>query len=239
MNTRFVHVAIACGVVAIALVACGGTASQVETGASSDGGGSSPPPAQPAATPDGGVISDASAGADAADADGASQADGSAPDAASKDDPCPAKLDVNCSTSCGGLSECSQVACNLPSLTAGYVVPDDDFPFVVRTPSSPGALTPGGVPPLCTNSCGGPLWYGLHFRVVTTTQPQVRVRVEAPWLLSSAWATADNAACLYRVRCMSLTVGSPPIVPLVVATTDPNAPARNIVVEATSDPCVP
>lgn len=236
MNTRLGHIAIACGIVAILLLACGGT-----DGAVGDGGG--PPPEGP----DAGVISEAGAdaasadatNADATNADGALQGDGSPPDAAPKDDPCPAKLDVNCSTSCSGPSNCSQVACNLP-VTAGYVVPDGDFPFVLRTASSPVALTPGGVPPQCTNNCGGSLvWYGLHFRIVTSTQPKVRVRVEPPWLLSSATSTADDAACMYRVRCLSLPVGSPPIVRLVVATTDPNAPARNVVVEATSDPCVP
>jgi hypothetical protein len=238
MNARLGHIVIACGVVAIALVACGGT-----VGAVGDGAGSSPAadPAATAAPPDGGAISnggDDAATADAAGADGAPQADGGAPDAAPKDEPCPQKLDVNCSASCGGPTKCSQVACNLP-LTAGYVVSDDDFPFVMRTPSSPGSLTPGGLPPQCANICGGALFYGLHFRVITTTQPQLRVRVEAPWVISNAAATADNAACQYRVHCMSLTVGSSPIVPLVVATTDPNAPARNVVIEATSDPCVP
>ena len=231
MNTRLVHVAIVCGVVCLALLACGGAHLDVDV----VDGDSFPPPGEEAASRDGGVSSEA-AHDDAASADGAPHTDASAPDAAAKDDPCPPKLDVNCSTSCGGPTECSQVACHLPSLTAGYVLSDDDFPFVVRAPSSPGALTPSSVPPRCTDSCGGPLWHGVHFRVVTTTQPKIRVRVEPPWFVSRALATADNAAC-FRVSCMSLTVGSTPIVPLVVATTDPNAPARNVVIEATSDPC--
>ena len=229
-SRRARHIAIVSGALLVALMACGGHVDVPGGGSSS----AAAPAQPPAAAIDGGEISHAAA--DAASADSALQADASVFDAAPKDDPCPSKLDVNCSTSCGGPTECSQAACSLPP-TAGYAVPADDFPFVVRMPSSPGALTPGALPPKCADNCGGAVFYGLHFRVVTTTQPNVRVRVEPPWFVSRAIATADNAACV-RVSCMSLMVNSSsPIVPLVVATTDPNAPARNVVIEATSDPC--
>lgn len=226
-----------CSVVVAVVVACGGTvgADHVEGGATPDGGPSGVGVGVAGnPDPDGAATSGVdAAAADAADA--SPQGDGSTPDATLPDDPCPPKLDVNCSTSCGGPAECFKVSSCSPG--SSIPVPDDQFPFVVRTPSSPGSLTDAF---RCFKFCTGAATslYALSFKI-TTLQPQVRVRVEPPWRVANRPSTNDACTTLKR-SCESMThITGGSAIPIVVGTDDPNAPARNVIIEATSDECPP
>lgn len=155
------------------------------------------------------------------------------------DDPCPNELAVNCSTSCGE-SNCYGGWWGCSSNDA-YTPVDDVFPFILRTPSSPKETQFS-----CRGGCGnnGPI-YGAAFRL-KTFQSRVRVRVDPPWMVAhkAPYIPAHpslgmlGSACGWLTQCVSVEPESPSwYVRLIFATFDPKAPARNVVIEATEEPC--
>ncbi len=223
----------ACAAIGAVIVACGGTIEPAAGESSSKTPGGSPAAgtgADPSSERDGGgdVF-----GADAGDADAAS--DSGAVDAGWKDDPCPPKVDINCSTSCGGLTEWQKVKrCgpNSGSSSPTLFLSDEVPSLVVRTPSS---LEPLMDAFRCTQTCDGvtPL-YSLTARVLSLTSG-FRVRVEPPWVVVALRTSSDDVCYGPRRSCESMSAGR--TFSVVVATEDSNAPARNVIIEATTEPC--
>jgi hypothetical protein len=152
------------------------------------------------------------------------QGDGAADGNAASDDPCPPSLDVNCSTTCGGPSaNCYDTVCPA-SLSDIIQLYSTSLPFTIRTTSDPGVgfWCDGGHP-----VCGGIVRAG--FGVSNDVAPLI-VRVGPPWFISQA----DNCAFFYPEASLPPTgcaefsaIGS-----ITVFTTDPHAPARNIMISS-------
>jgi hypothetical protein len=144
-------------------------------------------------------------------------------------DPClPQSVEVNCSTTCGdGTSNiaCDALTCR-PALgpePTGIVRLKSDQRFVVRTPERPGRNQ------RCEQSCSSQhAAYALAFRVETPTKA-FRITVGAPYRVDEvpngqstycpSAATHETCAVFDRAKT------------LLVWTADPNAPARNVIVE--------
>ncbi|MBI2389825.1 MAG: hypothetical protein HYV09_09555 [Deltaproteobacteria bacterium] len=137
-----------------------------------------------------------------------------------------AKLDINCSTTCGGPSpECALVDCGT---TAWYRTslrgPRDRI--VVRLPDKP------GWDPNCVTMCGGvekKFAYVVSLEVQTDPGQYVRVTVPPDWYLSYGKCYTSTNTCAV------LTTGSGPYYGsdlfLVAGTTDPLAAGGDVVIE--------
>lgn len=145
------------------------------------------------------------------------------PDSSSTSDPCPKKAPgVNCSTTCLGsviLYNCERVRCGATSVTP-VVVKDADLPYYLRTPEKP------GFDPLCPTGCsGGSLAYAMRVKIATSGTT-VKITVGAPWAVYDVSGVPycpgpAHGQCWTAVADYEFLVG----------TTDPNAPARNVLVE--------
>lgn len=189
--------------------ASGGTSATGGTGASTSGGTGG-------ATDAG----DASADQDAADAFDT----GVGPN----DDPCPTDpINVNCSTSCGPkTSGCG--ACDYLPTTSNFVT-DQNLAnhYVMRTPSNPGLLG-GNCAWGCKDAGATPAYYLVA--IYKGVQGAFKVTVGKPWKVH---VTNDaSGLCLtdkYVNGCFKASIGTN--LHFWVATDDPSAPARNIVIE--------
>src|ERR1019366_5310901 len=182
---------------------------QTSTGNGAHDGGTSSPESDGAPSHDDAGSDDATASDTTPDA---YSPDGSGQEGSASDDPCPSTTAgaahvINCSSSCGWKpTPCPQRDC--PS--SGYVV--TSLPLLVRTPDLP------AVTEACA-ACGGPA-FELVFSVLGASAVSgVRVTVGEPWHI------VDNSTCYSG--CLALVQAAT----VKVATTDPSAPARNIVFE--------
>ncbi len=216
-----------CSVTAVVVASCGSSAT-VQGGEGTGGPGGT------AGSKDGSASTSESQ--DAALADGSGEnGEGGEPgdasdDATLQDEPCPPKIDIDCSTSCEGEKLCYEVRTCEPSTTVS--IAPEEFPFVIRTPASPGALTWAH---RCEQYCGGtiPNLYALTLNV--RGAPSIRARVEPPWRVTSRIST--NEACGYLKHSCANLLHFGFAMTLVIGTDDPNAPARNVILEATNEPC--
>lgn len=145
----------------------------------------------------------------------------------SDDDECPLTgLDLNCSSTCGGpTSTCASVKCATTTVTNFAITSSSQLPFVMRTPSHPGK------DPNCQPRCGpGDSVYGMALMVDVPPVDGygIRVRVAAPWRISRfdlyrPWCYAGTGS-----TCSIFILPKPQI---VISTTDPNAPSRNIYID--------
>lgn len=159
---------------------------------------------------------------------------------ASGGDPCPPYvIDANCSSACGGPNaDCEQVRCQMTD--AASVAPPvhltswSQLPFTMRTPDHP------GVDPECDQTCtsifgqrGTAVDYGMAVWIdMPYPNYGIRVFVDPPWQMLPfdgriPWCASNPAAansyCMYE-RNADLQ--------LLVFTEDPNAPSRNVRIEA-------
>jgi len=147
-------------------------------------------------------------------------------------EPCPPKIDFNCSTSCGGpTGNCAQLECGAPA--PGYVMTSSTpRPIVLRTPDRPAAKA--------SCYCAGAMpvtLYSLHMRVSLGVGDKVRVRVSAPWKIYSTSLAKPHCALSDLGQCAVLYDDSF----ISIGTTSPEtAPARNVVMDipATGDGCI-
>lgn len=171
----------------------------------------------------------------AAGGDGSAGTGGSAGDASAdgagggtqwKDDPCPGVTPiVNCSNTCGGPSASCETA------TCGFYEYFPYPPWVIRTPSKPGANAK------CAALCpGAGVVYGIGVRkadVPTDPTKGLVVKVPKPWaVLRESYKKANSAtfcsALSLATHCLEVQHTSPD---LLFVTADPNAPAVNITLE--------
>ncbi len=152
-----------------------------------------------------------------------SVADGSVPgaDASTTDDPCPSgPIGINCSSECGGVSSgCGILICSEQGVDE---VTGSELPFVIRTPSLPLAI--------CNSCDSGPELEYLVFRGDFSSLPNgAMVTVGAPWTVGST-ATGNGCAPGPASQCAVFTG----VASVVVWTSDPTAPARNVELTAVS-----
>ena len=152
--------------------------------------------------------------------------------ATSAGDPCPSKvIDINCSGTCGGpTANCAEVRCRT-STSLHTITSYSSLPFIVRTPSLP------GIDPVCAGlSCPGSVTvaYGIALKInMPFYKNGFRVTVGAPWRIRrpayfAPYCTTETPSS----GCMYIDTNS---TNLLIETTDPNAPSRNITIE---DPAV-
>jgi hypothetical protein len=205
---------------------CDGGA-DVATPVSADGGAEPDAPSLDAA-----VSSDASLEADVSN-------DGGDASTAAVSDPCPSvPLAANCSSTCGtGTLSCDRVSCH-----SSWVGPTDpniahvSVPSVLRTPDHP------GFDPSCADACRQNLAGTPHRAFVMAFMPDVpfsslfRVRVADPWVIQvfdnqyatfcppdpPSTDTVEARGC-FVVRSSGL---------VLIWTDDPNAPSKNISIDA-------
>ena len=170
------------------------------------------------------------AGADGSAGTGGSSGDASADGAGGgtqwKDDPCPGVTPiVNCSNTCGGPSASCEAA------TCGFYEYFPYPPWVIRTPSKPGANAK------CAALCpGAGVVYGIGVRKsepLTDVWKGLVVKVPKPWaVLRDSYKEASSAtfcsALSLATQCLEVQHTSPD---LLFVTADPNAPAVNITLE--------
>ncbi|MBL8722109.1 MAG: hypothetical protein JNL79_39365 [Myxococcales bacterium] len=146
-------------------------------------------------------------------------------DAASLDDPCPAALDYNCSSSCGGSSACPGGCAYFPwpKLASSTKVR-----FVLRTPSKPP-----------DKSCVDGICKHRYMVPIDYVWPSIRIRVGPGWKIGAASGTASVCMIPSSIKDGCFYTNS--YHPVVVYTDDPAAPARNVVVDipdlAAGPPC--
>ncbi|MCK6535566.1 MAG: hypothetical protein L6Q84_21550 [Polyangiaceae bacterium] len=174
----------------------------------------------------------------AAGGDGSAGTGGSAGDASAdgagggtqwKDDPCPTKKPIiDCSTGCGGPSaSCAQAMCPIIS-GAGVIMSAGAYPYVLRTPSKPGAYPCDG---LCGNASMA--FYGMTLSFPNMTlKPMfgLRITVPKPWFAAiPSWAVGDpHCVSVPESQCVVSAVATSGV---TILTNDPNAPAVNALVE--------
>lgn len=212
----------------IGLVACGGqTASQAAATEQLDASGSEP---DLSSTADGSSFSPEFDASTLPDVDAATGDGGQSPTPL-PDEPCPERLDVNCSSSCTASPTtvpCDKVACfAVGALTIRALTPPVAKPFVLRTPSHPGRDAD------CAQRCvpDAPA-YAMSVKLeLVAVKDHVRFRVAAPWSVLEAGTpctSGPKATCLItRNRYANL----------VLTTDDPNAHASNAIIEDTTDDC--
>lgn len=148
-------------------------------------------------------------------------------------DPCPAKMTLNCSSTCGAPTptECASATCSSPSRKY-YLDKIESLPFVMRLPNAP------GVDPECKKACtfgtttyGKTVWGFYITLYLPTGAPPIRARVAAPWKIglgpSGPFCTSETAK-----TCQVTTTGQEW---WAVLTEDPSAPARNLIIEKVPD----
>jgi hypothetical protein len=184
---------------------------------------------------DGSESADVMASVSDAPSGSVSDAPASAADAAPSD-PCPVasySIAQNCDSTCSTLSttSCSQARCGSGGQAAS--ISFISSPLAVRTPDAP------GTDPDCATECpGGGVAYAMTDLLVVSKD--VDVRVAAPWAVYFQPANgptpfptcplpAQTSSCVHVPA--SATEGA-----LFIVTNDPQAPARNVYIEA-GDAC--
>ncbi len=147
-------------------------------------------------------------------------------------DECPGSLiNVNCSTTCGGLtSTCGQATCATNDAPNLQINTASELPFIMRTPAYP------GVDPKCQPRCGaGDTVYGMAVQVNLTSVSGygIRVRVSDPWTIRQfsvlqPWCSVFG----HKGSCAIVPLPTPRI---LIATSDPNAPSRNVYIDVAKD----
>jgi hypothetical protein len=144
-------------------------------------------------------------------------------------DPCPSKIDVNCSSSCGGPSDnCAVSSCGVTNDKVIRVTSYSMLPFVMRTPSPPWGTF---ADPACKCSFEYRIRFGMRvFVQLPPGGPGFRIRVGAPWVIYNAGIPAH---CLggSRGECFGSISGAD----LIIGTTETQPPARNIIIDARPD----
>lgn len=135
----------------------------------------------------------------------------------SADDPCPSTLDINCSDSCPKKS-CAYTCENTAS-GIFLKVPVGAAPFVMRTPSKP-------MPDL---ACIDGTCKHRYAFVFDYSWPRIRVRVGSGWRIGAA--TGPRGLCVRPGSTTSCYFTDFGYRPIIVYTDDPDAPARNIVID--------
>ncbi len=166
------------------------------------------------------------------DGSDASEAADVGPDAA-PDDPCPSQTNnyVNCSSTCGSSSNCSTLSCGSMAVPI-ELTSWSQLPFVIRTPSQPGS------DPACPTDCGVPEVYALTFLAnlpAMTPAADLEVTVGAPWNVSIFSGVTGGPSCPGSAKPCLVSPGQSPVIG--VWTSDPNAPARNVVISKTTMMC--
>lgn len=147
-------------------------------------------------------------------------------------DECPGSLiNVNCSTTCGGVTTiCSDATCSTNDTPNLKITSASQLPFVMRTPAYP------GIDPKCQPRCGaGDTVYGMavHVNLTSVSGYGIRVRVSDPWTIRQfsvlqPWCSAFG----HRGACAIFSLPNPKI---LIATSDPNAPSRNVYIDIAKD----
>jgi hypothetical protein len=226
------------------IVACSGAGDRELWTASVDGG-ADVGPSSPSPSTDGSVDATAlmdaiSPSADANTSNGEAAADGAGEkvdsNAPFSGEPCPARsINVNCSASCGGDSAaCSMAKCQGGNQTSFVEITSySQLPFVLRTPDHP------GVDPACPPCAqGAKPAYAMLVRInLPFVNHGLRITVGAPWRVGT-YFSSDPFCVLGAPKsgCRYVSVGS---FDLLVSTDDPNAEARNVMIEdaPSSSPC--
>jgi len=145
------------------------------------------------------------------------------------DDPCPdVKPLVNCSSTCLDPQECVVSKCN--SSTVGrrvyYVTPSLGGVATIRTPSGPGVAG--------CESCSDGISAVATIVLEGDSFDPVMYEVDPPWYIAAFGAAQGNAICEESGRPCHAQTSTEPV---LIATSDPNAPARNIRITTTFDFC--
>lgn len=154
-------------------------------------------------------------------------------DAQVQDDPCPTTpVLLNCASDCGGPSP----ACSSPGVTCSKsptsvsAKEHKAFPWVVRTPSHP------GTDPNCAGLCssGPPPAFGVSVDIGVPPDwvYDLRVTVSPPWRV---FLSPFPEFCLTG-SASGCVVGQGASVSVHLVTDDPNAPARNALIERVPKP---
>ena len=136
-------------------------------------------------------------------------------DAAGLDDPCPAALDYNCSSSCGPKSCYSGGCAYFPWPKIATSVKSK---LVVRTPSKPP-----------DRSCTDGICKHRFMMAIDYEWSSIRIRVGPGWKVGAASGAASVCVIPSSVKEGCFFTSS--YHPVVVFTDDPEAPARNIVMD--------
>ena len=142
--------------------------------------------------------------------------------------PCPDHIDLNCDLACGPVAQ----ECTAPKgVCAGQYASAKPAPidaFVIRTPPHPGTSA------VCFKSCGGTDVWALAVQLGdgSPSDPWWRMRTDSPdwWAVLKVDNPAGCVPAAPTVTCVTATEsdGSPPF---FIVTTNPNAPAANVVIE--------
>jgi hypothetical protein len=156
-------------------------------------------------------------------------------------DPCPdvanpgAFVALDCDSKCpGGVAgSCDAYTCALTVTGIMGRVNGTPLspPYQFRTPEAPGALS------ACTTQCPGSGYvYGLGFQIDTAYPGAFTVKVGPPWevIKYSKLPYCTDATSFVVKTCAYLAY--PPSGYVFIMTKDPNAPARNVLVEPQPDP---
>jgi hypothetical protein len=182
------------------------------------------------------AVQDATPGDAPADGDAANPDGGFNPG----DDPCPTgPIWLNCSDSCGKKSpECASLVCGI-HMYLKEVTDPASFPIIIRTPSRPGWIA------ACTAACPEkPTACAVTLPIGLPTSKDaggythgIRVRVGYPWRIQkplSMLSICLDPSSPPKCRVFSSDAMSD----LEVVTDDPNAPAKNVLIERLPNPVV-
>lgn len=201
----------------------GGSSASGGGGTSGDGGTSGGGTSGGGGTSDGGSTGGSGGIADAGDA----SADQNAADATDSglgpnDDPCPTEpINVNCSTSCG-----SAGACKCAHYGGNGIDQNLASHYVARTPSNPD----GGCGWSCPADAGQAPFFWMHFALLNV-QGGYKLTVGKPWRVFASFYPDFCVTNKYANGCARLSTTGVQSIYFYVATDDPNAPARNILIE--------
>lgn len=177
-----------------------------QTGAQPSGGGS------PGGSP-GGSSGSTDTNGGAAGTDGGPQGGAAQGGQTSGDDPCPIVGNlVDCSGSCENPSQCHVSQCMAAPDYDSVLI--DSVPAVVRTPSAPGDRN-------CKACPSGGLSAVANITIRTTLIGSYKFEVDPPWYVQPGGGHSANSLCVGN-QCLAWGL------PVVIATTDPNAPSRNV-----------
>jgi hypothetical protein len=134
-------------------------------------------------------------------------------------EPCPTKVDYNCSSTCGA-DTCGPLTCESPTtITFATSMPR---PIVIRTPDRP--------EPNANCHCTGAMpvtSYSLHFQLYIAGT--IRIRVAPPWKIYRANSSKPLCAASEYGQCAVLTNANQYI--LIGTTTPTSSPSRNVIIE--------
>jgi hypothetical protein len=169
--------------------------------------------------------------ADSASAD-TTKSDSTTDGPSSAADPCPSKaVDVNCSTTCGGINaSCAQASCRNEWPARIEITSEAQLPFILRTPDR------AGVDPNCQPRCGADnTVFGLGIRINFSHYVKLRYRAPAPWFTDGLGETTPYCAGSAKGEETHCFATETDFQDLLFATRDPDSPSRNLVIELAPD----